>query len=236
MTIMPANNTHWLVHYWQGRYGNLGHLYSPSRVEKPFPHIRYVLDNGAFGCWSKGKEWDSTSFLKHVERYAFHQNRPDWVVVPDVVAERHQTLANWDRWAPLLKHEYMLPLALAVQDGMTLSDVLCLDIRPDVIFVGGSTEWKWDTFNRWANDWDRVHVGRVNTEKYLLKCLNSGVESCDGTGFFRGRPEQLIEVGRTLAKMSGQYGPAEEREICRVVYHSRVSSHEQLVLPIGESA
>ncbi len=37
--VMPANNTSWLVHYWAGLYGGLGHLYSPSRSEQPFPHL-----------------------------------------------------------------------------------------------------------------------------------------------------------------------------------------------------
>ena len=37
MTVMPANNTYWLVSYWQGLYGGLGHLYGPDRFTQPTP-------------------------------------------------------------------------------------------------------------------------------------------------------------------------------------------------------
>lgn len=236
MIVMPSNNTCWLVHYWAGRYGNLGHLLGPVRVEKPYPHIPYALDNGAFGAWDKSRTWDPDAFTKHVTRYAFRQLRPNWVVVPDVVADRAATLMSWDRWAPVLRHEFMLPLALAVQDGMTISDVLCLSEQPDVIFVGGTTNWKWRTFGQWAKDFPRVHVGRVNGAKGLDLCKDAGVESCDGTGWFRGRPDQIKALGRFLAKQAGIYSKAEEKEICRVVYHSRLINNEQLALPLAGDA
>jgi hypothetical protein len=229
---MPANNTCWLVDYWAGRYGNLAHLYGPFRSENPRPHLPYALDNGAFGAWKNNRPWDRDAFLTHVERYAFLQLRPSWVVVPDVVADKELTIARWNHWAPILKKDYHLTLAIAVQDGMTKSDVETLSPKADVVFVGGSTDWKWETFDFWAANFPRVHVGRVNTEGQLNKCLKAGVESCDGTGWFRGRPEQIKELGRFLARQAGLYSQAEEREICRVVFHSRLKNNKQFGLPL----
>lgn len=232
MIVMPSNNTCWLVHYWSGKYGGLAHLLGPSRIEKPYPHLSYALDNGAFGAWANNRPWDRELFITHVERYAFLQLRPSWVVVPDVVADKELTIARWNHWAPILAKDYHLRLAIAVQDGMTATDVETLTPKADIVFVGGSTEWKWETYRGWAADFPRVHVGRVNTQSQLEKCSIAGVESCDGTGWFRGRPEQIKELGRFLARQAGLYSPAEEREISRIVYHSRLKNHKQFGLPL----
>src|SRR4051812_402804 len=100
--VMPSNNTDWIVDYWQGRYGNLGHLYSPQRKENPRPHIPYALDNGAYSCFKNGIPFDNDLFREHVARYAFLALRPMWIVVPDVVAEAQATIDSWHRWAPAL--------------------------------------------------------------------------------------------------------------------------------------
>ena len=45
-------------------------------------------------------------------------------------------------------------------------------------------EWKIRHLRQWT-DTDRVHVGAINMNNLLL-CKELGVESCDGTGWFRG--------------------------------------------------
>lgn len=233
MIVMPSNNTCWLVHYWAGKYGHLGHLYGPSRVERPAPHLPYALDNGAYGAFTNGIPWDASRFIAHVERYAFSQLRPNWLVVPDVVADAKLTLEQWDKWAPRLKEIYHIPLAVAVQDGMTSNDVARLRPLPDLVFVGGTTAWKWETYSLWSSDFERVHVGRVNTFVNLMKCYEAGVESCDGTGWFRGKAAQIAELGRFLATQAGCYSLAEEIEIQRIVRGSRTINDAQRVLPMG---
>jgi hypothetical protein len=54
-----------------------------------------------------------------------------------------------------------------------------------LIFIGGSSAWKWRTVNTWADNFDRVHVGRVNSIDRVWLCHDLGVESVDGTGWFR---------------------------------------------------
>lgn len=229
MTVMPANNTCWLVDYWAGRYGGLGHLYSPARKDRPRPHLPYVLDNGVYAAWAKHRPWQERPFLEHVERYAFQELRPQWVVVPDAVADRDLTLAKWAEWAPRLKSEYHLCLALAVQDRMTPTCVRELSPAPDVIFVGGTTQWKWETVKDWCRFFERVHVGRVNSAEKLDLCASLGAESCDGTGWFRGRSPQILALGRFLAKQAGKF---DEAEIARVVRFSRLKGRQN-ALPLN---
>jgi hypothetical protein len=73
----------------------------------------------------------------------------------------------------------------------------------DVIFVGGTTEWKWRNLRQWTDNFPRVHVGRVNSEKLLWAAHEAGAESCDGTGWMRGGEERLADLWRYLAQSAG---------------------------------
>lgn len=78
--------------------------------------------------------------------------------------------------------------AFVLQDGMVKSDV------PDdaeVLFVGGSFEWKWRMLPEICTWGKRVHCGRVNSYEGLWICDENGVESCDGTGWVRGGLERM---------------------------------------------
>lgn len=202
---MPANNTHWAVHYLQGRYGHLGHLYSPGSARTPMPHIPYALDNGAFAAWAGGNEWDANAFVAHVERFAWARYHPEWVVVPDVVGDKDATLSLWDEWSIRIRTSWPhLNLAFAVQDWMSPDDVP----ECDVVFVGGTTDWKWDTVDEWCGAFPRVHVARVNGYAPAMRCSELGAESVDGTGWFRS-PHQARDLCRVLADLSGlEFDPA----------------------------
>lgn len=229
MIVMPANNTCWLVFWLAGRYGSVGHLYSPFRRTRPNPVLPYLLDNGAYVAFKTGQPWNAEAFIAHVEYYAFNALRPIGVVVPDVVANADDTLRLWETWAPVLRDKYHLKIYLAVQDGMTPEQVKALDIQPDGIFVGGSTDWKWSTVPVWTSAFSVVHVGRVNSLEKLILCSELGVSSCDGSGWFRGRAAQLYELAEFLMRQSGS---SDVNEMRRIVYHSRLSHDTQNCLPL----
>jgi len=199
---MPSNNCKAEVHYWQGKYGGLGHLYAPGGERGPFPHLPYALDNGAFGAFSRGESFDQPRFMSLLKWAQAKDQDPMWVVVPDVVGQARQTLRRWADLAADLRDRFGYALALAVQDGMTPDDVRHLDLAPDVIFVGGSTRWKWQTLPSWCTAFPRVHVGRCNGPEPLYRCAALGVESCDGTGWFRGGPERYAGLLRFLQRQS----------------------------------
>lgn len=194
--VMPTNNSGIQIGYLCGKYpGRLGWLISPDGWRKPPSWLPYALDNGAYGAWANQKPWDEVKFVDLMERAARHE-RPLWVVVPDVVMDRDATLERWAEWSPKVAEVLpYVPLAFAVQDGMTVEDV---PQNAGVVFVGGSTEWKWHTLRMWTANFPRVHVARVNSERKLWQCYEAGAESCDGTGWMRGGEERIEELERFL--------------------------------------
>jgi hypothetical protein len=196
MMVMPANSGYWKVHYWQGKYGGLGHLYSPAGERGPFEHLPYALDNGRF---AGGPLWSVVGFRQLVHWAREAPTPPMWVAVPDVVGDAKATLLEWRDWEEEARG-WGIPLALVVQDGMSVEDAR--ECGADWIFIGGSTAWKWGTLESWCAEFPRVHVGRVNGHMGLVRCYRAGAMSCDGTGWFRGDKGQLIGLEAFLRQQS----------------------------------
>lgn len=214
--VMPANQTNELVHLWSALYGGVGHLYTPARKERIRPWLPYALDNGRYAEVDNNLPFDEVGFVAFIDGFAVREIRPMWLAVPDVPFDGAATIEWWNKWALILvMHD--IPLALCVQDGMTPEDVDALEIQPEVIFLGGSTEWKWKTVPMWADyckrTGKRLHVGRVNTQipAKLEWLAGLGVESIDGSGWFRGKGPQVVTLGRFLAKQAGQCPDYAER-------------------------
>lgn len=182
MLVMPANTsgfmTGWLAGTFPGRIAWLLNCADWSGHPKPRREIPWALDNGAYGAFINGTVWDEEKFYKMANTP--FSPKAIWVAVPDVVTNREATIANWKTHYPRLQNH---TLAFCVQDGMSAQDV---PIDASVVFVGGSTQWKWNTIRGWCSDFPRVHIGRVNSERLLWQAHECGAESCDGTGWFRG--------------------------------------------------
>jgi hypothetical protein len=193
MIVMPSNCVGFNAGYLFGQYpGRLAHLHNVDRMSEPIRGIPWALDNGVFGAFSGGKQWSEEPLYRFLDAYSLWN--PSWVVVPDSIGNRDETLRMWDAHAPALQ-AFGVPLAMAVQDGMTPADV---PKEATIVFVGGSTSWKWRNLKMWTAAFPRVHVGRVNSLRLLLMAEKSGAESCDGTGWFRS-PDRLAELTSYLA-------------------------------------
>lgn len=220
MLVMPANSGKAIVHYWGGRYpGLVGHLYSPEGWRGPFEWLPYALDNGAFSAFRHGRAWDREAFLELTRRAAAADVAPRWVLAPDVVGDRDATLRLWDTWRSTLSREGW-PIALALQDGMTPTDAS--NCGADVLFIGGSTPWKrrqLRDLTPWRLVCERIHVGRINGARWLWLCAEQQVESCDGTGWFRGDPVQLAGLADFLAR----YAAGERRRAHGPLFSAAVS-------------
>ena len=191
LVVMPSNNTGFEAGLIFGKFPErLGHLHSVERPFLPKQNFPWALDNGVFGAWSKGEAWSEEPLYRYLDKYASH--RPEWVVVPDWVGDRERTLELWGEHVSAIA-AFGVPLAFAVQDGMTPEDV---PAAADLVFVGGTTSWKWRNLKMWTKNFPRVHVGRVNTYDLLWRADRAGAESCDGTGFFRGDQAQLAGLIR----------------------------------------
>lgn len=201
--VMPSNRNGLAEELDVTFPGRLNCLYSPDGWRNP-REIPYALDNGKFSVWSVGREWDASKFIDMVERACVLENKPKWIAVPDKVADGEATLRLWGKWVKRLD-VYGCPLACVVQDGMTPNQVKTLERMPDVIFVGGTTRWKWNHLKSWTSNFPRVHCGRVNTYHLLWCAHRAGCESSDGTSWYRHtQKRQLIKYldrsGRGLSQ------------------------------------
>jgi len=180
MIVLAANNSNLLFGYLAGKHeGRMGVMCSPqSKWRRPVWFLPYAIDNGMYAATQAGKDWPEREFLQMLDKAKESDHDPLFVVVPDVLYDRDETLRRFDKYAPRLER-MGFRLAIACQDGMTPRDV------PDgvVAFIGGSDSFK-------AKTWDfceaglRVHVGRVNGFQRLVSSHKCGAFSCDGSGFF----------------------------------------------------
>lgn len=181
MMVMPSNDSGSKLMGLARRFpGRIGWLNSPSSWKNPPAFIEYALDNDAFMAWKMNRQWNEQAWIDMLSR-AEAVKPPLWALVPDVVADKKATLRNWDRFSETVSQRGFA-LAFAAQDGMTSSDV---PKNADVVFIGGTTSWKWRTLPMWCASFPRVHVGRVNSLRRLWRCDELGAESVDGTGWLR---------------------------------------------------
>lgn len=182
--MLLCGQTNRIWHYWAGRYPrSVGMLIAPSYhlripLDKWMP---FAVDNGAFVAWRDNKPWSMDDFYRMIERIRMTKLNPLWVAIPDVVADRDKTRAQWCIFAPEIQ---LLgwKTAFCVQDGMTPKDV---PAGADVIFVGGTDGWKFPNLPMWTDNFPRVHCARVNAPEMIEACERCGCESVDGTGWFR---------------------------------------------------
>jgi len=187
MKIMLANHASFQMGVWLGKGYPVAWLIGPKAWWKTKLHAEmpYALDNDAFSAWTSGEEWNEPRFYEMLSLASISYPKPSWVVVPDVVGDKYKTLESWHQHASRVA-EFKIPLAFAVQDGMTKKDV---PHDADVVFVGGTDAWKWRNLKEWTDNFDRVHVGRVNSLEKVQMCYHLGCESIDGTGWFRDGTE-----------------------------------------------
>lgn len=210
MILMPSNWSAGHLHYLAGKYPSLlGHLYSPAGQRGPYPWLPYALDNGAYAAWSRNRPFDMSAWLRLLDWAKQSGQAPRWVLIPDAVGDKDLTLYQWSQLADQTRRQYGWPLAFAAQDGMTPGEI---PADADVVFIGGSTDWKRQAIHPFSRAFSRVHVGRVNTYRWLRVCTDAGAESCDGTGWGRGDQQQLAGLIQWLQEESGEvHRPRQQR-------------------------
>jgi len=156
-------------------YG-LGEIVQP--YEYPSRRKPWALDNGAYADWKNGRPFRAERFFNCVAQAA----DPDFVVCPDIIAGGAASLAVSASWAKALA-PFGHRLALVVQNGMTEDQVFSAMPSFDLIFVGGTTEWKERTARRWVDLAHSLgkscHIGRAGTARKVAWARSTGCDSID---------------------------------------------------------
>ena len=156
-----------------------------------------AFDNDAYSAYQNQTEWNESAWYSMLDKMEkeIPADRVEWVLVPDVVGDMRATLANFFLYREAISRRGW-PVCFALQDGMVPQDVPC---TVDIVFVGGTTKWKWSTLPMWCQAFPRVHVGRVNSLEKLEVCRRlqdefGSLESIDGTYWFRFRkPSEYLK-------------------------------------------
>lgn len=166
------------------RLTELGFGECTNRGELPPRRHPWFLDNGAFGDWRSGRDFDAEGFWSDLTSPAVVASPPVFVVCPDRVATGLDSLAFSLHWLErCVSARPGLSYFLAVQDGMTEQDVTQAIDGFAGLFVGGSLPWKIATGAAWvrlAHDLGRpCHIGRCGTAKRVRWAARIGADSID---------------------------------------------------------
>ncbi len=177
--------------------GRLGQMVTPREGRKPLPRVPYGADNGRFGNGYPGdKQWFAWLDTLPREHCLF-------AVTPDVIANAEATIALSVPMMPRVR-QMGFPVAFVAQDGLehlpTPWDAF------DVLFIGGSTQWKLSGMaSTLAKEalrlGKRVHMGRVNSYQRLKYAHTIGCSTTDGTFLSFGPDVNLPRVYQWFDKL-----------------------------------
>lgn len=179
--------------------GLLDMIATPKQGNKVPAGVTWVADNGCFG---KGYPGDD-AWLAWLGTYTAEERaRCLFAVAPDVVGDAAATLARSLPWLPAIR-DLGYPVAFVAQDG--LEDMAVPWDEFDVLFIGGTTEWKLGAAARVLVAQAKargkhVHMGRVNSEKRMRYADAIGCDSSDGT-FIAFGPD--VNLPRMLVNLRG---------------------------------
>lgn len=166
------------------------------RGQLPARRPIYFYDNGAFVDFMHKRPFGIGQFMADMRALRAggkgHRRtgrmiplaKPQFIVLPDIVAQGPESLAESESWVAAC--EGIAPLYLAVQNGMREADVEKA-LRPSIrgLFVGGDLTWKFETAPHWTAMAHAkglaVHVGRVGTVARVEWARRIGVDSIDSS-------------------------------------------------------
>lgn len=176
---------------------------------------KWAADNGAFTKSRKGFSEPMFRAMLTLEPLRTYIARCLFVVAPDkltvaadgtVCGDARGTLAQFPAWSPVIRGAGF-PVALVAQDGLEgMLDAVPWDLL-DVLFIGGSDDWKVSESARIClaearSRGKRTHVGRVNSFERLALVSSMLTDSADGTFLVFGPDNNLPRMRRWFAKMN----------------------------------
>lgn len=184
------------------RSGLLGGIETPNGGSPAPDGAAWCADNG---CFSTNYVGDDRWFAWLASK-AHRAESCVFATAPDVVGD---AAATWERsreWLPRIR-SLGFPAAFVAQDGIERTAIEWSAF--DVLFLGGSTDWKLGTAARAVTAEAKrrgkhVHMGRVNSRRRLLYAQAIGCDSADGTYLAFGPDRNLPKLLGWLKELTGQ--------------------------------
>jgi hypothetical protein len=152
-----------------------------ARGELPPRRRPWFYDNGAFSDWRAGRPFDTYAFLRDIKCIHDALDRPEFIVLPDIVGGGLASLEASRHWIPYVRG--LAPLYIAVQDGMQAADLEPLWGKINGLFVGGTLRWKVRTGGSWVQlarlHGKPCHIGRCGSVRRVRWAMRIGATSID---------------------------------------------------------
>jgi len=188
--------------------GLLGLIATPAGATPPWPGVQWCADNACYANRYPGDD----RYLGWLRRHSPHADRCAFAAAPDVVADAATTLTrSMVMLARIRAIGY--PAALVAQDGLEHMTVPWDEF--DVLFLGGSTDWKLSyaaaqLAGQAVEHGLTVHMGRVNSRRRLRYAASIGCHSADGTYLVYGPDRNLPKLLSWLKPdETAERGPAQ---------------------------
>ena len=169
--------------------GTIGYIDTPAQGNIRPAGVKWSADNGCFGKGYPGDE----RWMAWLAANSYAAADCVFATAPDVVGDAAATLQRSAPWLQAIR-DLGYPAALVAQDGLENLDIPWATF--DVLFIGGSTEWKLGASARKivrdakARD-KRIHMGRVNSLRRYRYAAAIGCDSADGTFLIFGPDKNL---------------------------------------------
>lgn len=186
---------------------NIGLLVTPDTgyVRQIGDYPFWAADNA---CFNHPERFVTDEYIKWLDTIPLcHRSKCLFATAPDVVGDAKATL---ERSLPVLPRLRRIgyKAALVAQDGLENLDIPWEKF--DVLFIGGSTEWKLGEACRRicliAKLYGKqIHFGRVNSYKRLKIADDFGADTADGTFLAFGPTKNLPRLLSWLDQLEEQY-------------------------------
>ncbi len=176
------------------RNGEIGMMCTPRESRAPLPGVTWAADNG---CYGKGYPGDA-GYVEWLLRHSGFTSSCLFATAPDVVGNALSTLSRSLPMLPKLRGAGY-QAALVAQDGLETTPIPWREF--DVLFIGGTTDWKLSAGVRSIVETAvrrgvPVHMGRVNSGKRYRYARDIGCASADGTFLAFGPDDNLLRLRR----------------------------------------
>jgi len=165
---------------------DFGRMVITTRI-KPYPGEKWAFDNGAFGFYRRGLQFDMELYLKRLSMAASiaSTNELWFAVAPDIVAGGQASLEFSNEWMARPEADTFNHWYLAVQDGMQQREVECAitEYGYTGLFLGGSNEFKLRRGEEWREVCDEFKIGyhyaRCGTRAKIRHAATLNCDSID---------------------------------------------------------